>query len=979
MRSLNLLFVASSAAALLAGCAYGPLEPEHAYAQAVAAGLARPADPAPLPPAAPQREIEPRTWAHTRSDRKPDPGARFGALPNGMRYVLMKNATPKGEASVRLRVGAGSLHEADDQQGLAHFLEHMVLNETKSFKEGELIKQLERQGMAFGADTNAYTSFDETVFMLELPETDDETVDLALKVMREVAADATLDSGAIDRERGIVLSEERTRDGPGYRTLKDYFRFAFKDQRLASRFPIGTTEVIRSAGRERFQAFYDAYYRPENAQLVVVGDFDVDAMETKIRAQFSDWRGRGVPGAAPALGKVAERGQETHVFVEPGGSTAVQLNWLSPPEMNADTREREKRLIVERLGLAVLNRRLGRLARGANPPFIAASGGASTLFDTADITTLQATVAGSKWREALSALEQEQRRIAVHGITEPELQREIAESRAFQTTSVASAATRSSPGLARHIVGSINQDYVFVHPSDSLALFEETVKDLKAETVSSTLKALFTGEGPLVHLATTEPVQGGAAAVTQALAASSQVAVAPGGVTTAKAWPFTNFGPVGRVAERREETDLQTTLVRFENGVRLTVKPTKLKDDEILVSARFGDGRLDQARDRWNAAWAAGFSFTEGGLESLTKEDIEEVLASKVVGSSLSVGEDAFSLSGSTRPEDFAIQMQVLAAYATRPGWRGEGWERMRSFANTLHSQYEATPGGVLGRDLDALLRSGDRRWSTPSQAEITAGELGDMKALLEGPLRSGPIEVVVVGDVTVDQAIAQTAATFGALPPRGPESVAPAQRRVVFPSPPASPVRRTHKGRADQAVALIAWPTTDFPSDPKRARTLSLMQKVIELRLIDELREGQAVTYSPQSWTETAWEYPGYGYLAALIEAPPEKLDGFFADAVKIARQLRETPVTADELLRARRPTLEAYQKAQAGNGYWMTALSGAGDDPRRLAAVRTFKADIERVTAADIQAAARQYLVETKAWRMVVAPEVKTAAAAN
>jgi zinc protease len=289
------LLATAAAAALLTACATAP-------APEVAAGA--PVAPTPVAQA---KAAAPATWAHEASDLAPDPGVRFGVLANGMRYAIMKNATPAGEASLRLRIDAGSLMEREDQLGLAHFMEHMIFNGTKNVPEGEFVKRLERHGLAFGPDTNAYTSFDETVYMLELPETDAETIDTALFLMREAAGEALLEAEAVNRERGVVLSEERTRDTPGYRSLKAQYDFFMRGMLPPKRFPIGNTEVLKNAPRERFVEFYESYYRPENATFVAVGDFDVDMMEKEIRERFSNWRGEGAPGARPDLGRIVPR------------------------------------------------------------------------------------------------------------------------------------------------------------------------------------------------------------------------------------------------------------------------------------------------------------------------------------------------------------------------------------------------------------------------------------------------------------------------------------------------------------------------------------------------------------------------------------------------------------------------------------------------------------------------------------------------
>jgi zinc protease len=266
----------------------------------------------------------------------------------------------------------------------------------------------------------------------------------------------------------------------------------------------------------------------------------------------------------------------------------------------------------------------------------------------------------------------------------------------------------------------------------------------------------------------------------------------------------------------------------------------------------------------------------------------------------------------------------------------------------------EATPGGVVGRDLPRLLHGGDMRFAFPSREAISSATPDQLRELLEPRMTRGAIEVVVVGDVTVDAAIAATASTFGALPPRQASPPPPAARVVSLPPPSATPVVLEHKGRSDQAMAYILWPGPDFFSDPKQARVLRLLAQVIELRLMDELREAQGVSYSPQANATSSLVFSGYGYIAAAVEVPPDKTQEFFDIARRVAAELAAKPVTADELARAKKPLLEGLLKARQSNEYWIEQLSGAEGDPRRIEAVRTVVPTVEAVTIEDLTKAA-------------------------
>ena len=930
-----------------------------------AAGEALAAGPAAKPPAA-------GVWAQSYADLPPDPRMRFGTLPNGMRYVVMKNATPGGQASLRLRIDAGSIDETDAQQGLAHFLEHLAFDGSTHVPAGDMVKILQRHGLAFGADTNASTSWDQTVFKLDLPKADDDTVDSSLMLLREVAGELTLAADAIDHERGIVLSEERLRDTPGYHVSKQSFAFTLQGLKAADRWPIGKVEVIQHADHDLIAGFYNKYYRPSRAVVIAVGDFDPDAMEAKIKARFGDWANAAPPGGDPELGRPAPRGAQTKVVVEPGAQQMVEFSWVAPPNNAPDSKAKRRRATIDGLALAVLNRRLDALVRADEPPFMGAGAYRQDQFHSAQVTTVQATARPGEWLKAVNATDQEVRRLIRYSVSGDELAEEIDASRAALKAAAQGEATRPTPSMAEDIVGTLETPEVETSATEDLALFEDVVKGLTPADITAALKDVFRGAGPLVFVSTPDPIDGGEAAVAKAFKVAEATPVTAEAAQAALHWPYDNFGALGEVAERRDVADLDTVFVRFQNGVRLTVKPTKFSNDQILVEARVGRGQLALPSDRTTPAWAAASAFPEGGLKQLSAQDIDQVLRSRIVGKSFAVTDDAFVLSGTTRPDDLDTQLQLLTAYVAEPGWRPEAFQRMRNAAPTILDQLAATPAGVLNRDAGRLLHGGDRRWGYPSRADISAETPGDLKAILAPSLADGPIEVVMVGDITVEKAIDAVSATFGALPARGPETAPSAQAlALTFPAATPAPVVLTHGGRADLAIGLVAWPIEDFLSDTQRARTLAILGEVMQLRVTDDLRKAQGLTYSPSASASPSTVFPHFGYMSARVEIPPAKLDGFFADVAGIVRDLKSKDVTPDELERAKKPAVDDLERRRETNEYWLGALVDAQTDPRRRAAIRSSVAQLEHVSAADLRHAAMAYLADDKAWKLEVRPK--------
>ncbi|MDO9077613.1 MAG: pitrilysin family protein, partial [Brevundimonas sp.] len=579
-------------------------------------------------------------WAQATSDIPVDSNVRFGVLPNGMQYAVMRNATPPGQASLRLRIDAGSLMENEDQLGLAHFMEHMAFNGTTNIPENELLRILERLGLAFGADTNAATGFDQTFYQLELPRTNDETVDAALRIMREQVSEALMDPAALDAERGVIEGEERTRNTPGLRSAKAQLALLAPGQRLSNRFPIGDLNIIRTAPRERFVEFYHAYYRPNRATFIAVGDFDVDVMEGKIRAAFESWQPKAADGPEPDLGTVQPRGPQTSILVEPGIQSSIQLNWVRDPDLDPDTIAERRSNLIRNLGLSVLNRRLGEISRQENAPFIAAGASSSTVVDSLEIGGINATFNPGGWQRALETVEQEQRRLVQFGVSDAELQREITDTRTALENAANAAATRTTPGLVNGLLNAANSESVFTTPATNLALFNEAVAGLTAAQVNSVLPPVFEGQGPVILVITPVEIEGGAEGVTAALEASRQVPVTAPAAQAQLDWPYADFGTATAPTNRTELAAIGTTVVTFPNGVRLTVKPTAFRDEQILVSVRTGLGELSLPTDRSTPLAFGGFVFQAGGLGKLTADELTRVLSGRIYSVGFSADSD---------------------------------------------------------------------------------------------------------------------------------------------------------------------------------------------------------------------------------------------------------------------------------------------------------------------------------------------------
>ena len=712
-------------------------------------------------------EAKPRAapiWPQDVSDLRPDPGVKYGVLPNGLRYAIMHNAQPAGIASIRLRIDAGSLGESDNITGLAHFLEHMAFNGSDHVPEGDLVKLLQRTGLAFGPDINASTSFGETLYMLDLPQTDEKTVDTGLFIMRETASHLLLEQGAVDRERGVILSEERRRDSPEYRVLKKRFEFWLKGQPLPTRWPIGTQEVIRRVSSDDFKTFYHANYRPEKALLVVVGDIDVARIEAKIRDKFSDWTQPGAASPKPNYGVLVTRGPQAAHQVEPGLPASVSVTWVTPAEHINDTMAHDRLEVVRAIGYAVINRRLQRIARQPDAPFISADVSRSDIEHSATLAGLDVSVRPGQWKTGMAASEQVLRQALRYGVTQAEVDREVSEYRAGYQAAAAGAATRDTRQLAGAIPGAFADNEVFVHPSTALEIFNTATANLTAASVSNALRTVFRGQGPLVFVSGAEAIEGGDAAILAAYRASAATPVAKPAAESATPFAYGDFGAPGVVAERAHNAEFDFDTIRFANGVRLTLKKTPYEEKRIAVAVRLRGGLAYEADAKTGLAILSPFVMGEGGLGKMTTEELERATAGRILGASFDFGEDDFTFVGKTRPEDLTLELQLLAASVTDPGFRPDGLVRIQQAAENFIQQYATAPDRVLDRDSGAIVRRHDARWEFPSLAQVRALGIDDFKSAIAGALRTRPLEISIVGDFNMDEAI-RTVARRPSLP----------------------------------------------------------------------------------------------------------------------------------------------------------------------------------------------------------------------
>lgn len=916
-----------------------------------------------------------KPWAHEGSDIAPDPAVKFGVLPNGMRYALMRNALPPGAVSIRLSVAFGSLYEADDEQGLAHFIEHMAFNGSRNVPEGEMVKILERLGLAFGADTNASTGQDFTTYSLELPNASETLVDESLFLLRETASELSFDGGAIDRERGVVLSEWRRGDNFQRRRNDQEMQFLLPGARAVERMPIGKAEVLESARREQLVSLYDRYYRPERTTLVMIGDFDVAAMEAKIRATFGDWAGRGEAGTEPDVSyALGERGMEASLFVHKDGGDSISVYSLSPYAKQKDTGAQRRLDNLLMFGIGALGRRLAPMANWEEPPFRNAGLSTGDMMEMAEVAGGSVTVTPEGWKDGLQALEQEWRRALEHGFTQEEIRAQVEALRTGQANQAEREGTRQTGALMSALLSSIQNETVFATPSSGLKRFETWAKGVTPAVVDAEFRKHMAASHPLFFIATTVETPGMTEDVMAAWRESMAVPVAPPEARERLVFAYTDFGKPGKVVKDTRIADIDTRTITFDNNVRLNIKRTDFSKNAVQVSLRVGQGLIDMPESPFGLSQLMG-AFPGGGLEKHSVDDLRAILQGRVVSARFGLYGTYFGGTYATTPADLDLQLQVAAAYVMHPGYRQEAERRWRQGIVLGWPRLDANAQAVWNAKGMRALAGGDKRFGGDPDDGAWQRSFVELRHWLTPALQDGPIEIAVVGDVDEATVIRLVAKTFGALPKR-----AEAQTQFQIERPVAfrterTPLVFTHAGETNQALAWVFWPVTDVDADkdPQTVRVLAVLAAIMRLKVTEELRETLGATYSPVARATVSSLYKGYGYVNAGAEVKPEDVDEAIVAMRTIAADLRAGKVSADEFSRAITPSLELLPQNATSNGYWLSLIAQAQGRPEmlergKLAAV---EASVRAVTIADVIAAAQRYLTDANAQDARVVPK--------
>jgi zinc protease len=887
-----------------------------------------------------------------------DPQVHIGTLENGLGYYIRANERPENRAELRLVVNAGSILEEEDQRGLAHFVEHMAFTGTKNFERQELVGYLESIGMRFGPDVNAYTSFDETVYMLTIPLDDREVVTTAFRILAEWATNIVFNPAEVDRERGVVVEEWRSGRGAQARLLDGQIPVVLQGSRYAERLPIGLPEVLRTAPPAALNRFYERWYRPDLMAVVAVGDFDPADVESLIREHFAHLSARAsgadrptydVPGHARTLFHIATDAEMP--------VTRIEILHKQPSSPRTTVHEYRQSL-VERAFNGMLNERFSEITQKPDAPFVQAFSGRGGFVRTADAFTLGAVVADGGVERGLEALLVEAERVARHGFTAGELDRyKLNLLRSFERAHAERARTNSAL-YANAYIGHFLRGTPIPGIEFEYQLAQQMVPGIELEEVDRLAREWMT-EASRVVLVSGPEKEGAAlpdeAALRAVIAAAATAEVSPYEDTASDEPLLARTPSPGEIVSEHHHESVDVVEWRLANGVRVLLKSTDFRDDEIVMRA-YSPGGTSLAPD--TLALSAGFAVPavqSSGLGAFSAVELQRALAGKSVRISTFIGALEQGFNGNTSSADMETLFQLVHLYFTAP----------REDADAVAALVERQRAFLANRSVDPVAAFNDTLQVAltqhhPRSRPMTAARLDELDVAYAHAFYrdrfadASDFTFVFVGNLDIEALRPLVQRYLATLPSTGRAD----SWRDDGVRPPDGVVERVvRQGVEPRAITQIVFHgPVEYGLDT--SHLMSSLAGVIRIRLREVLREDLGGTYGVQV-TGTTRQHPDERYtLSISFGADPERLDELVAAARHEIERIRTDGPRAQDIQRVRETQRRERETNLRQNGYWLAQLAAYDRGGHDFAEILGYEARIEALTADMVRDAARAWL---------------------
>jgi zinc protease len=892
-----------------------------------------------------------------------------GVLPNGITYYVRRNAEPRARAELRLVVNTGSVLEDEDQRGLAHFLEHMAFNGTRRFQKHQIVDYLERVGMRFGPDINAYTGFDETVYMLQLPTDSAGVVDTGLQILRDWADGMALEPEEIEKERGVVLEEWRRSRGAGARIGDRQFPFLFAGSRYADRLPIGDLETLRTFQPATLRRFYERWYRPRMMAVVAVGEFDPRDMERRIRQEFGGVQDHDGP-ARPEITVPFPDSTRYMVTVDPElPRTQIGINWMMPAHPDTTPADM-RRAIVDGMFSGLLGDRLQDISLQPDAPFIDVGSYHGGSLRPVETLVLNAAVAEGGAERGLGALVAELERAARHGFTQAELDREKAEllrmweqiyAERGKTTSAGFAGTYADHFLRGGPLRTVEDEYEVnrvVIPTVSL---EEV--NAAARRYAALRDRVVLVSGP-ERAGLARPGEARLAFVADSVVRSELAAWTE---TVSDAPLLADVPAPGRVVEEDSTSEVGVIRWTLSNGARVVLKPTDFKDDEILFAATSPGGLSLVADSAYLFGRTATAAVQLGGVGGLSLTDLQKRLTGKAASVGPSVGDLSEGMNGYAAPRDVETLFQLVHLYFTQPRRDTAAWAAYRQRGRESLRNRDVTPEASFGDTVTAVLTQRHPRMRPFTAATFDSLDIDrSLEIYRQRFADAGDFTFYLVGTFRPDSLRPLVERYLASLPGAGTRE----NFRDVGIRPPGGIVRKTvRRGVEPKARTVIVF-TGPAAFSRQAVGDMNALAQALELRLRDKLREELGGTYTVGvSGGVTRDPYSRYSFSVDFGSAP-ERVDELVRVVMAEIDTVRAAGVPQDVVDKVRESSRRGRETALRDNGWWIGRLMDYDRNgwDVRLIPDNPVGADF---SSERIRAAARLYLDPARLVQVSLVPE--------
>jgi zinc protease len=903
-----------------------------------------------------------------------DPQITMGKFANGMRYYVRANKKPEKRAELRLVVKAGSILEDDDQQGMAHLVEHMAFNGTQHFPKHDLIQFIESLGMRFGADLNAFTSFDETVYILQVPTDKPETMDRALLILEDWAHNVSFDATEIEKERGVVMEEWRLGRGAGMRTVNKTFPIMFKGSRYADRLPIGKPEIIQNGKAERLKKFYSDWYRPDLMAVVAVGDFDKTAIEKLVTAHFAS-----IPAAANA------RPRPTYDIPDHPGTvyaiatdkettnTSVEVDNILPSrEQGSIGVYRQK--TVDRLFSGMLTARFGELIQKPDAPFIFAGGGrGSFLARTKDAATLSALVKDDGIERGLDALLSEAERVSRFGFTATELDRQkLSVLQNYQRQAAEKDNILSAVRANEYLRNFLTNESL---PSldDEYALHQRFLPEITLDEINRIAKEWFSGNNRLVVVTAPEksglviPDETKLAAVIKAAAAKD---LKPYVDTVGTAALIESLPAPGMIAKTTTKESIGITEWELANGVKVILKPTTFKADEILFRATSPGGTSLAGDKDYIPASTATRVVNAGGVGKFNAVDLRKFLTGKVAAATPFVSELDEGLSGSSSRKDLETMFQLIFLRFTQPRADAIAFGVQATQAKTLMANQAVEPEFAFFQALTNARYQNHLRRRLPTAADVDEWNLDKSLAFYKDRFAdASDFTFVFVGSFDLETMKPLVERYLGALPSIHRKE---SWKDVGVRTPTGVVEKKVEKGTEPKSEAAIVF-SGPFEWDQTHRVAFRAMSEVLQTRLLELIREELGGTYSITA-SPSYQKIPNPVYSITIdFGCAPQRTDDLIKRVFQEIEKFKTDGPTAKQLTDEKEALLREFEINSKLNNYLLSQITAKYQIGEDVEGVWKIPEYYQKLDGAMIQQAAKTYLNTSNFVEVTLFPEKK------